>query len=51
MLSEKKHRDPHTDEQEPSADYWQARVDSLEEIVCLLLMENQAIRSQQAARE
>ncbi len=51
MDAEKQRRDPQINEQEHSADYWQAKVDSLQEIVCLLLLENQAMRSQQAASE
>jgi hypothetical protein len=51
MDTEKRGRDPQTNEQEPSAEYWQAKVDCLQEIVCLLLMENQTMRSQRNASE
>jgi hypothetical protein len=49
MDAEKQSRDPQINQQEHSADYWQAKVDSLQEIVCLLLLENQAMRLQQTA--
>ena len=51
MENEKRHRDPQSNEQEPSAEYWQAKANSLQEIVCLLLMENQAMRVQQEGSE
>jgi hypothetical protein len=50
MGSEKRGRDPQSNEQESSVEYWQAKVDSLQEIVCLLLMENQAMRLQQEGK-
>jgi hypothetical protein len=51
METEKRFRDPQTNQQELTAEDWQAKVDSLEEIVCLLLMQNQAMRSQQNVSE
>jgi hypothetical protein len=37
-------RDPLFNEQVPSAEDWQARVDRLQEVVSLLLMKNQTMR-------
>jgi hypothetical protein len=51
MDTQKQHRNPPTNEQAPSAEAWQANVDSLQEIVCLLLIENQAMRSRHCASE
>jgi hypothetical protein len=51
MDAEQQSREPQRNEKEHSVDYWQAKVDSLQEIVCLLLLENQAMRLRQTARE
>jgi hypothetical protein len=51
MDAEQQNRQHQLNEQEHSADYWQAKVDSLQEIVCLLLLENQAMRLQQTSRD
>jgi hypothetical protein len=44
MDSKKQHRDPPPSGQEPSSEDWQARVDRLQEVVCILLMKNQTMR-------
>jgi hypothetical protein len=44
MDTGKHRRDPLTNEQELSAEDWQARVDRLQEVVCLLLIKNQTMR-------
>ena len=41
---EKQHRDLLTNDREPSAEYWQAKVEHLQEAVCYLLMKNQTMR-------
>lgn len=51
MDSEKRGRDPQSNEQESSAEYWRAKVDALQELVCMLLMENQTMRVQQNGGE
>jgi hypothetical protein len=38
-------------DQEPSAEYWQARVERLQETVCFLLAKNQAMRMALAAEK
>ncbi len=50
MDAEKQRREPQLNEQ-TSAEYWQAKLECLQEMVCLLLIENQAMRAQQRARE
>jgi hypothetical protein len=50
-MDTEKHRRDQPNEQEPSAEDWQAMVHCLQEIVCLLLMKNQAMRFQQDASE
>jgi hypothetical protein len=44
METERRRRDPLGDEQGPSTEDWQARVDRLQEVVCVLLIKNQAMR-------
>jgi hypothetical protein len=44
MDSEKQPRDLLTKDPEPSAEYWQAKVERLQEVVCFLLMKNQTLR-------
>ena len=44
MDTEKQPRDLLANDQEPSAEYWQAKVESLQEAVCFLLMKNQTMR-------
>jgi hypothetical protein len=44
MDTEKQPRDLLTNDQELSAEYWQARVERLQEVVCFLLMKNQTMR-------
>lgn len=45
MDTGKQRRDPLSNGQEPSVEDWQARVDRLQEIVCLLLTKNQTMRT------
>jgi len=42
--TEQQPRDFLTNDQEPSAEYWQTKVERLEEAVCFLLMKNQTMR-------
>jgi hypothetical protein len=51
MDMEKQRRDHQSNDPEPSAEYWKAKADCLQEIVCLLLMKNQVMRFQQMARK
>ena len=44
MDTEQQPRDLLTNDQEPSAEYWQTKVERLEEAVCFLLMKNQTMR-------
>jgi hypothetical protein len=44
MDTEKQPRDLLTNDQEPSAEYLQAKVERLQEAVCFLLMKNQTMR-------
>jgi hypothetical protein len=44
MDTEKQPRDLLTNDQESSAEYWQAKVERLQEVVCFLLMKNQTMR-------
>jgi hypothetical protein len=44
MDSEMPDRDPAHSGQESSVEAWQAKVDRLQEIVCMLLVKNQAMR-------
>ena len=44
MDTEKQPRDLLTNDQESSAEYWQAKVERLQEAVCFLLMKNQRMR-------
>jgi hypothetical protein len=44
MGAEKQTRDELTNDQEPSAEYWQVKVERLQEAVCFLLMKNQTMR-------
>ena len=44
MDTEKQPRNLLTNDKEPSAEYWQARVEHLQEAVCFLLMKNQTMR-------
>ena len=44
MDTERQPRDLLTNDQEPSAEYWQAKVERLQEVVCFLLMKNQTMR-------
>jgi len=44
MDTEKQPRDLLTNDQEPLPEYWQAKVERLQEIVCFLLMKNQTMR-------
>ena len=45
MDSETNHRDPPPSGQESSVEDWQATVDRLQELVCMLLMKNQTMRT------
>jgi hypothetical protein len=45
MDSETNHRDPPPGGQESSVEEWQAKVDRLQELVCILLMKNQTMRA------
>lgn len=45
MDSETQHRDPPPSGQELSVEDWQAIVDRLQELVCMLLMKNQTMRT------
>jgi hypothetical protein len=45
MDSETNHRDHPPNEQESSIEDWQAKVDRLQELVCILLMKNQTMRT------
>lgn len=45
MDSETNHRDPPPSGQESSIEEWQAKVDRLQELVCILLMKNQTMRT------
>lgn len=45
MDSESQHRDPPPSGQEPSVEDWRATVDRLQELVCMLLMKNQTMRT------
>jgi len=51
MDIEKQRRDPQIDDQEPSTEIWQAKVDCLEEIVCFLLLKNQTLRMALSSNE
>jgi hypothetical protein len=51
METQKRLRNFHTNEQELSAEDWRAKVERLQEIVCALLLENQAMRVQQNGGE
>ena len=44
MDTERQPRDLLKNDQEPSAEYWQAKVERLQEVVCFLLMKNQTMR-------
>ncbi len=44
MDTERQPRDLLTNDQEPSAEYWQAKVERLQEVVCFLLIKNQTMR-------
>ena len=44
MDTEQQPRDLLRNDQEPSTEYWQAKVERLQEAVCSLLMKNQAMR-------
>jgi hypothetical protein len=44
MDTEQQPRDLLTNDQEPSAEYWQTEVERLQEAVCFLLMKNQTMR-------
>ena len=45
MDSETNHRDPPPNRQESSIEDWQAKVDRLQELICILLMKNQTMRT------
>lgn len=45
MDSETNHRDPSPSGRESSVEDWQAKVDRLQELVCILLMKNQTMRT------
>jgi hypothetical protein len=45
MDSETQDRDPSPSSQESSIEDWQAKVGRLQELVCILLMKNQAMRT------
>jgi hypothetical protein len=45
MDSETNHRDPPPSGQESSVEDWQAKVDRLQELICILLMKNQTMRT------
>jgi hypothetical protein len=55
MDTERQSRDLLANHQESSAEDWQARVERLQEVVCLLLMKNQTMRmrlsDERAARQ
>ena len=51
MDTERQRRDPQLHEQEASAEYWRAKADCLQEIVCQLLMKIQTMRFEQIASE
>jgi hypothetical protein len=44
MDTEKQPRDLLTNDQKPSAEYWQAKVERLQEALCFLLIKNQTLR-------
>jgi hypothetical protein len=44
MDTERQPRDLLTDDQQSSAEYWQAKVERLQEAVCFLLTKNQTMR-------
>jgi len=44
MDNEQQPRDLLTNDQEPSTEYWQTKVERLQEAVCFLLMKNQTMR-------
>jgi hypothetical protein len=44
MDTEQQPRDLLTNDQEPSAEYWQSKVERLQEALCFLLMKNQTMR-------
>jgi len=45
MDSETNHRDFPPSRQESSVEDWQAKVDRLQEVICILLMKNQTMRT------
>ena len=45
MDSETQHRDSLPRGQQPSVEDWQATIDRLQELVCMLLMKNQTMRT------
>jgi hypothetical protein len=51
MDTERQPRDLLTNDQEPSAEYWQAKVECLQKIVCFLLMKNQTMRTALSAEK
>jgi hypothetical protein len=49
MDSERPNSNPRSDEEQTSVEHWEARVDQLQNLVCLLLVKNEKMRMELTA--